>query len=66
MYTVALSISLGLALLIPSWFYWGFFGLHLPLIILLVSVEEKGLQKVYGQQYAAYQQNERKLIPFLY
>ena len=66
MYTAALSISLGLALLTPSWVYWGFFGFYLILIILLIPLEEKGLQEVYGQQYAAYQQKVRKLIPFIY
>lgn len=66
MYTAALSISLGLALLIQSWIYWGFFGIYLLLIILLIPMEEKGLEKVYGQQYTAYQQNVRKLIPFVY
>jgi protein-S-isoprenylcysteine O-methyltransferase Ste14 len=66
MYTAALSISLGLVFLIPSWIFLGFFFVYLLLIILLIPVEENGLKEVYGQQYTAFQQNVKKLIPFLY
>jgi protein-S-isoprenylcysteine O-methyltransferase Ste14 len=66
MYTAALSISLGLVFLIHSWAYWGLFGIYFLLIILLMSVEEKGLQNAYGQQYLAYCQKTKKLIPSVY
>ena len=66
MYAAALTISLGLACLIPSWAFWGVFGIYLVLIIPLIAKEEEGLQKAYGAQYGAYQQKTRKLVPFVY
>jgi protein-S-isoprenylcysteine O-methyltransferase Ste14 len=66
MYTAALSISLGLACLIQSWAFFGVFCIYLVLILLLIPVEEDGLRKAYGEQYCAYQQKTRKLIPFVY
>lgn len=66
MYTAALSIALGLACLIPSWIFWGVFGIYLVLIIPLISMEEAGLQKAYGAQYGAYQQKTKRLVPFVY
>jgi len=66
MYTAALSISLGLACLTQSWAFFGVFCIYLILILLLIPVEEDGLRKAYGEQYGAYQQKTRKLIPFFY
>ena len=66
MYTAALSISLGLACLIPSLAFWGVFGIYLVLIIPLIAKEEEGLQKAYGAQYIAYQQKTKKLVPLVY
>jgi len=66
MYTSALSISLGLACLIQSWAFFGVFCIYLILILMLVPMEENGLQKAYGEQYVAYKQKARKLIPFVY
>ena len=66
MYTAALSISLGLACLIQSWAFFCVFCIYLVLIFLLIPMEEDGLQKAYGEQYVAYQQKSRKLIPFVY
>lgn len=65
MYTSALSISLGLACLIQSWAFLGVFCLYLLLILALVPVEEEGLRKAYGEQYAAYKQKVGKLVPFV-
>jgi len=65
-YTAALSISLGLACLTQSWAFFGVFCIYLILILLLIPVEEDGLRKAYGEQYGAYQQKTRKLIPFFY
>jgi protein-S-isoprenylcysteine O-methyltransferase Ste14 len=64
MYTAALSISLGLACLIQSWAFLCVFSIYLVLIFLIIPVEEEGLRKVYGEQYVAYQQKAKKLIPF--
>jgi protein-S-isoprenylcysteine O-methyltransferase Ste14 len=66
MYTAALSISLGLACLIQSWAFLCVFAIYLVLILLLIPMEEEGLQKAYGEQYVVYQQKARKLIPFLF
>jgi len=40
--------------------------IYLVLISLLIPVEEIGLQKAYGQQYVAYKQRSKRLIPFVY
>ena len=66
MYAAALSISLGLACLIPSWVFLGVFGVYLVLILPLISMEEEGLRKAYGPQYDAYQQKTKRLVPFVY
>jgi protein-S-isoprenylcysteine O-methyltransferase Ste14 len=66
MYTAVLCISLGLACLIQSLAFFAVFCIYLVLIVLLIPVEEKGLQRVYGEQYITYQQQVRKLVPFLY
>jgi protein-S-isoprenylcysteine O-methyltransferase Ste14 len=66
MYTAALSISLGLACLIQSWAFLCVFCIYLVLIFPLIPMEEDGLRKAYGDQYGAYQQKARKLIPFVY
>ncbi len=66
MYTAALSISLGLACLIQSWAFFCVFCIYLVLIFLLIPVEEDGLRKAYGEQYVAYQQKAKKLVPFVY
>lgn len=66
MYTAALSISLGLAWLSQSWAFFGVFCIYLVLILPLISMEEDGLQKAYGEQYVAYQRKTKKLIPFVY
>ncbi len=65
MYTAALCISLGLACLIQSLTYFSLFCIYLVLLSLLIPVEEKGLQQAYGEQYVAYQQRVKRLIPLL-
>jgi protein-S-isoprenylcysteine O-methyltransferase Ste14 len=66
MYTAALSISLGLACLIQSWGALCVSGIYLLLVLLLIPMEEAGLRKAYGEAYAAYQHESKKLIPFAY
>ena len=66
MYTAALSISLGLACLIESLALSCVFCVYVALICLLIPVEEDGLLKAYGEQYVAYQQGTRRLIPLVY
>jgi protein-S-isoprenylcysteine O-methyltransferase Ste14 len=66
MYAAASSISLGLACLTQSWAFFCVFCIYLVLIFLLIPMEEDGLRKAYGEQYAAYQQKAKKLVPFVY
>jgi protein-S-isoprenylcysteine O-methyltransferase Ste14 len=66
MYTAALSISLGLVCLIQAWAFLFAFCTYLVLIFLLIPMEENELQAAYGEQYGAYRQKTRKLIPFVY
>lgn len=66
MYTAALVIALGLACLLQSLAILAVFAVYLALILLLVPVEEAGLQKKYGEPYAAYRRRSKKLVPFLY
>jgi len=66
MYTAALSIALGLALLIQSGAVIGVFFIYLALITPLIGMEENTLRKAYDEQYRVYQQKTRKLIPFIY
>ena len=66
MYTAALCISLGLACLTQSLACFAVFCIYLVLLLLLIPVEEKGLQQAYGEQYLMYQRKVARLIPFLY
>jgi protein-S-isoprenylcysteine O-methyltransferase Ste14 len=65
LYTAALCISLGLACLIQSLACFSMFCIYLVLMSLLIPLEEKGLQQAYGEQYSAYQQKVKRLIPLL-
>lgn len=66
MYTAALNISLGLACLTQSWAFLGVFLSYLALILLLIPLEEKGLQRAYEKQQDRYRQKVKKLIPYVY
>lgn len=66
MYTSALSISLGLALLIQSWAFICVFCIYVVLIALLIPMEEDGLSNAYGEQYRVYRMKTKKLIPWIY
>lgn len=66
MYSAALSISLGLACLTQSGAFVFVFIIYFLLIIPLIPLEEDGLRKAYGEQYAAYRQKAKKLVPFIY
>ena len=62
----ALCISLGISCLLQSLVYFVIFIIYLVFIILGIPGEEKGLRQVYGEQYVAYIQHTKKLIPFVY
>ena len=64
MYSAALAISLGLACLIQSRALLFGFLIYLGLINFLISAEEKGLRRAYGEPYVAYRQRVKKLVPF--
>jgi protein-S-isoprenylcysteine O-methyltransferase len=64
MYTAALSISLGLACLTQSLAGFAVFAVYLILIALLMPLEEEGLRRAYGEQYAAYERKTGRLIPY--
>jgi protein-S-isoprenylcysteine O-methyltransferase Ste14 len=66
MYTAALSISGGLAYLAQSLAFLSVLCIYLVLTVLLIPLEERGLQQAYGQQYVAYQKNTARLFPFVY
>ncbi len=66
MYSAVLSISLGLACLIQSLAFFAVFCIYLVLILFLIPIEEEGLQRAYREKYLAYQQEVRKLVPFIY
>lgn len=66
MYTAALSISLGLALLVQSMAFFSVFGIYVVLILLLIPVEEARLRQAYNDRYIGYQKKVKKLIPHLY
>ena len=66
MYTAALCISLGLACLIQSLAFLSVFCIYVMLIILLVPGEEEGLRRAYGEQYIAYRQKVKRIVPLFY
>ncbi len=66
MYTAALAISLGLALLIQSLAFLAVFVVYLALIIPMVRLEERKLLEAYGDAYAAYRRGTGALIPLLH
>lgn len=66
MYSAAMGISLGLAVMTQSGVLFGVFGLYLMLILILIPLEEEGLRQIYDKHYIHYQQKTKKLIPFVY
>ena len=66
MYSAAMGISLGLAVMTQSGVLFGVFGFYLMLILILIPLEEEGLRQIYDKQYIHYQQKTKKLIPFVY
>ncbi len=66
MYAAALCISWGLASLTQSIAFFSVFCIYLLLILLLIPLEERGLQEAYDEKYAVYRQTTARLIPFIY
>ena len=66
MYVAVLLISFGLACLTQSLIGLAVFGVYLVLIHLLIPIEEARLLSAYGESYAAYRRDTRRLVPFVY
>lgn len=66
MYAAALSISLGLAFLIQSLAFFAVFVIYLALILGLIPMEERELQRAYGAEYSDYRRKTRMLVPSIY
>ena len=66
MYTSVLCLSLGLAFLTRSLALFTLFWIYLGLILSLVVLEEDGLRRAYGEQFAAYQSRVKRLIPLIF
>jgi protein-S-isoprenylcysteine O-methyltransferase Ste14 len=66
MYTAALGISFGLACLTQSLAFFLVFCAYVVLILLLIPLEEEGLRRAYGEEYAAYRRRTKRIIPFVY
>jgi protein-S-isoprenylcysteine O-methyltransferase Ste14 len=66
MYAAALVISLGLACVVQSLAFFSVFCIYFVLIILLIPAEEEGLRRAYGEQYIAYQQRVKRLVPLFF
>jgi len=66
MYAAALCISFGLACLIQSIAFFSVFCIYLVLILLMIPLEERGLQQAYEKEYDIYSQTTARLIPFIY
>ncbi len=66
MYAAAVGISLGLACLTLHPAYLVVFVVYVALVLLLIPVEERGLEQACGARYAAYEKGVKRLIPALY
>ncbi len=65
MYLAAPTIALGLACLVQSMAFLAVFCVHVATMFWLVTFEEAGLRRSYGDRYLAYQEKVHRLIPFL-
>ena len=66
MYAAVLLISFGLACLTQSLIGLAVLGIYLVLLHLLIPSEESRLLTAYGESYAAYRRDTRRLVPFVY
>jgi protein-S-isoprenylcysteine O-methyltransferase len=66
MYAAVLLISFGLACLTQSLIGLAVLGVYLLLLHLLIPIEESTLLSAYGEKYAAYRRETRRLVPFVH
>lgn len=65
MYAAVLLISFGLACLIQSLTGFAVLVVYLVLLYRLIPIEESRLLSAYGESYAAYRRDTRRLVPFV-
>jgi protein-S-isoprenylcysteine O-methyltransferase Ste14 len=65
MYAAVLSISFGLACLTQSLTGLAVVVIYLVLLYHLIPIEESRLLNAYGECYAAYRRDTRRLVPFV-
>jgi len=61
-----LSVTLGLALVVQSFFVIASFIIYLILVLRVISIEENQLFEAFGEEYRSYSQKVRRLVPFIY
>jgi protein-S-isoprenylcysteine O-methyltransferase Ste14 len=66
MYSAALAIALGLALVLQSWVFLAVFATYCVLLLLTLPGEEESLRKAYGDAYAQYARRSGRLLPALF
>jgi protein-S-isoprenylcysteine O-methyltransferase Ste14 len=61
-----LAMVLGIALMVQSLFVIALFIIYLILVLPVISIEEKQLSEVFGEEYRSYSQKVKRLVPFIY
>ncbi|MBN1225938.1 MAG: isoprenylcysteine carboxylmethyltransferase family protein, partial [Deltaproteobacteria bacterium] len=61
-----LSVTLGLALVVQSLFVIALFIIYLMLVLRVLSIEENQLSEAFAEEYRAYSQKVKRLVPFIY
>jgi len=61
-----LSVTLGLGLVVQSFFVIALFIIYLILVLRVISIEENQLSEAFGEKYRFYSQKVRRLVPFIY
>ena len=61
-----LSVTLGLALVVQSFFVMALFIIYLILVLRVISIEENQLSEAFGEEYRSYSQKVKRLVPFIY
>ena len=64
--TGVLSVTLGLALVVQSFFVIALFIIYLILVLRVLSIEENQLSEAFGEEYRSYSRKVRRLVPFIY
>jgi len=61
-----LSVTLGLALVVQSFFVIALFIIYLILVLRVLSIEENQLSEAFAKEYRSYSQKVKRLVPFIY